>query len=124
MRTSGLPPHRSCVGCERRKRNGRYARFGFAESANRSFAPPFRTGISEMREELIDGLKLDPLRHGIRKHASPSGELSEGTLCARLREPNSEFIIIISLCSRSEERRVGKGVDLGGRRIIKKKTPH
>ena len=49
-----------------------------------------------MREELIDRLKLDTFGHCLRKHISPSGELSEGALCARLREPNSTFMIIIS----------------------------
>src|SRR3954466_11272669 len=39
--------------------------------------------------------------------------------------PSSAYEIIVDWSSdvRSEERRVGKGVDLGGRRIIKKKKP-
>src|SRR5256885_17226011 len=39
--------------------------------------------------------------------------------------PEALVTSIIAKCavSRSEERRVGKGVDLGGRRIIKKKKP-
>jgi hypothetical protein len=51
-----------------------------------------------MWREPTYGSKLDPRRYGPRKHISPSGELSEGALCARLREPNSEFMIIISQC--------------------------
>src|SRR5258708_39268947 len=36
--------------------------------------------------------------------------------------PNHSFDSTLGLVRRSEERRVGKSVDLGGRRIIKKKT--
>src|SRR2546429_9976859 len=35
--------------------------------------------------------------------------------------PNARLSPRNGACARSEERRVGKGVDLGGRRIIKKK---
>ncbi len=42
-------------------------------------------GISKMRYYLLAWEMLDALR--LRKHASPSGALSEGAPCARLREP-------------------------------------
>src|SRR6267378_115952 len=44
--------------------------------------------------------------------AASTWRSAAGTSTARMAAPSS---------SRSEERRVGKGVDLGGRRIIKKK---
>ena len=36
----------------------------------------------------------------------------------------SDQLTVVGLSHRSEERRVGKSVDLGGRRIIKKKKEH
>src|SRR5687767_15940608 len=37
-------------------------------------------------------------------------------------QPDGDILCIGTAAYRSEERRVGKGVDLGGRRIIKKKN--
>ena len=40
-----------------------------------------------------------------------------------VRQMSAEDLEAVLECERSEERRVGKSVDLGGRRIIKKKKP-
>src|SRR5438445_8344790 len=43
---------------------------------------------------------------------------------SRPRAYAASFSSVVVARTRSEERRVGKGVDLGGRRIIKKKKQH
>src|SRR5207237_8405385 len=52
-------------------------------------------------------------------HAAQEGGVALGLDISRFAA--AEQLNAIPMCPRSEERRVGKGVDLGGRRIIKKK---
>src|SRR5246127_5817603 len=65
-----------------------------------------------------DGIR-DLTVTGVQTCALPISFISDGgrAYATHVRENGSE----ITLDARSEERRVGKSVDLGGRRIIKKK---
>src|SRR2546422_9896780 len=55
-----------------------------------------------------------------QKHSALAQWFQERTASAR-RDVRKTMIVALARKLRSEERRVGKSVDLGGRRIIKKK---
>src|SRR5438105_10468014 len=65
-----------------------------------------------------DGIRY-PLVTGVQTCALPISLLVRPIFFPTTLAPSAFFISISA--SRSEERRVGKSVDLGGRRIIKKK---
>src|SRR3972149_4579147 len=68
-----------------------------------------------------DGIR-DLAGTGVQTCALPiSRTASDSVGCAWTVIPTSSLVPRNSMASRSEERRVGKSVDLGGRRIIKKK---
>src|SRR2546429_5901273 len=69
-----------------------------------------------IRDVAVTGVQTCALP--ISRRASSKWVKSWNTAATRLRHDSSKS----SRRSRSEERRVGKSVDLGGRRIIKKKN--
>src|SRR2546425_12981711 len=81
-------------------------RASFEPSAHSQREPPsFATVASSQRRD-----RRSPV---FGSHAGADGEAAERVACRASRA---------HLLLRSEERRVGKSVDLGGRRIIKKKN--
>src|SRR2546426_11698808 len=66
--------------------------------------------------EPVAGAEVTVAGTNIGVRTGPDGRFTLGNIAAGLRE-----LRILAIGYRSEERRVGKSVDLGGRRIIKKK---
>src|SRR5690348_18301948 len=71
---------------------------------------------SDLAEEVVT------LEIGMTGEDAPMlARLANSAVIARSERHNGTLAVTAHCASRSEERRVGKGVDLGGRRIMKKK---
>src|SRR6266496_5515634 len=77
--------------------------------------------LSAMTQNVTSqGTSAIELRDVTKRFLTPKGQAYTAIRNVTFSVAPGEFVAVVGPTGRSEERRVGKSVDLGGRRIIKK----